>query len=290
MMIARIPEDEGSAAAGRTFGVIGSCRVHNPVQAMVKSARLKRVWREFNAFTHGPMEALQYFRFARGEVDIPDSFAPYIFSVETTPQRDEALAEAVRQIDFMIVEISSFARLNCGLYEFQQNYFSEHFVRRGGIDFLEWWRNVSQRNPAAVSSADQLVEMRRAGDKTLRPSEEEIVRTLQFREFTDDELIERIMEMARDASLPLILVPHFSFDTEDNPISAMRLRNRRVVKEAARHLGAGFFDPTDELLAYGREKALKNDGRDIYHYSPEFDGHVGSRILEVLPEVGYGMQ
>lgn len=276
MLIARASGKQNGNAPGLCFGVIGTCRVHNPMRAMIDEGRIDMIWREFNAFTHGPVEAIQYLRFVRGDGFIPDGFSPYIFRTDETPAVDARLIDAMKQLDFLIVEISAFTRLSCGAYEFQQNYFSENFIRRGGADYLNWWRDVTQGKPS-MASADKLVQSK-AGE--LAPQDEEILRSFQFENLRDEEFLSRIRELSRIAGIPLLLVPHFSFDNEDNAISKLRLRNRKLVKQAASELSHEYFDSTPLLMEFGRNAALKNDGRDLYHYSVDFDAHVGHAMLD----------
>ncbi|WP_417512852.1 hypothetical protein [Minwuia sp.] len=282
MLIASVENQTGNNHAPIRFGVIGTCRVHNPMRSLIDQGRAEMIWREFNAFTHGPMEALQYLRFARGDVQVPDPFAPFIFRTDRAPDVESRLADIMKTLDFLIVEISSFARLRCGMYEFQQNYFSENFVRKGGVDFLSWWRDVTQRKDTVSETADELIGKRR---DDLKPSDEEIIRTLTFEELADDVFVAGIRKVADYSGLPIILVPHFSFDDEDNAISNQRTRNRRLVEQVASETGHACFDPSPHLMAYGRKKALKNEGRDLYHYSPEFDAHIADHLYEKIAEV-----
>lgn len=281
MLIARTKADGANGPRDLSFGVIGTCRVHNPMRAMIEQGLIDLVWREFNAFTHGPTEAIQYLRFVRGEGFIPGAFAPFIFRTEETPAVGEKLSNTVRELDFLIVEVSAFSRISCGPYEFQQNYFSENFIRKGGADYLNWWRDVTQGKPS-MASADELVSAKSEG---LSLHDEEILRTLRFANLSDDEFQAEVQKLSQIAGLPLLLVPHFSFDDQDNAISRMRARNRKLLGASAKQLSHAFFDPSPLLMDYGREAALKNEGRDLYHYSPEFDAHIGHALLSFIGEM-----
>jgi hypothetical protein len=278
MLIARTAENETDTAPGLQFGVIGTCRVHNPMRAMIDEGRIEMIWRGFNAFTHGPMEAIQYLQFVRDTKFIPDAFSPFIFRTDDTPAVDDRLVAAMQGLDFLIVEISAFSRISCGNYEFQQNYFSENFIRKGGADYLNWWRDVTQGKPT-MDSADALVRLK-GNDITIH--DEEVLRTLRFDNLSDKDFTAGIQELSGIAGIPLVLVPHFSFDNEDNAISKLRARNRQLVSTAAAELSHANFDPSQLLMDYGREAALKNNGRDLYHYSTEFDAHVGLAMIEFM--------
>ena len=281
MLVARMNMDGRSTAGAESFGVVGTCRVHNPMRCLLENKQVALAWREYNAFTHGPQEAMQYLEYARGSVLVPDVFAPFIFRTEQSPETPESLLDAVGGMDFLIAEICSFSRLACGVYEFQQNYFSENFIRKGGVDFLNWWRDVTQGNDTVQASADELIAKR---GESLMPHEEEIIRSLRFEEQSDDDFREAVRNLVCKAGRPVMLVSHFSFDEADNAISAMRLRNRALVREVAEETGSGFFDPTPWLMERGREAALKNGGRDLYHYSPEFDAVIADRMLEAIQD------
>src|SRR5262245_52699430 len=140
MMIAEVT----SAETGRKMrvGVVGSCRVHDPMKSLVRSGFGRVVWYRFNAFTHGPLDAGQYLQFCRGQLDIPDRFAPYIFRKDAAPRRDAMLPKHVADCDAFVVELCAQNFLRCGEYSFQADYFAQLFIRGRGQGVLQWWRGV----------------------------------------------------------------------------------------------------------------------------------------------------
>lgn len=265
-------------------GVIGSCRVHNPMKALVTGGRIEMVSRKYRGYTHTPDEALQYLRHARGEMRIPNEFAPFIFSTDTTPNPDKTQIALMQALDCVLVEACASRRFRCGPYDFQANYFSEHFIRPNGVDYLDWWSGVTRAagnpsSPGLMAAADDL--MKKRGD-AVRPYEEEILRAVRCQQQTDAEFEQSVVNLVENAGARVILKPHFSFDNNDNAISRFRLENRTLVRSIAERVGAGFFDSSDILLAADRKVALLNNGKDIYHYSPKFDGIVGDKLYEYM--------
>lgn len=81
--------------------VIGSCRVHGPLR---NKSGYQRV---IPGYTHTAKEAIQRLRFIRGEVQIPDRIAPYVFSRPKAPIVTDAHRRALQSSDVVIVEVCS---------------------------------------------------------------------------------------------------------------------------------------------------------------------------------------
>lgn len=83
------------------FYVIGSCRVHGPLRGRSGYGR------PIVGYTHTTKEAIQRIRYIRGEIVIPDSVAPYVFSRYRAPVVTATRRRALDEAGLVLVEVCS---------------------------------------------------------------------------------------------------------------------------------------------------------------------------------------
>jgi hypothetical protein len=97
----------------------------------------------------------------------------------------------------------------------------------------------------------------------------EIVRPFEVieRRIPDSYLISVMSEISRVLDeKPILWVSHFDASAPEEVRNARR-RCIDVVKRGAKTSGGSFFDPTNVIFKLGQSAALKDDGRDLSHYS-----------------------
>jgi hypothetical protein len=270
---------------GRTerVGVVGSCRVHDPLKEVVRSGRGVFRWSAFNAFTHTPAEAGQHIAFCRGVLEIPEPFAPYILRQDKVPILDGRLADLVESCTTFMVEMSGLEYLRCGHYVFNQDYFSQQFVRGSGMAVLDWQRSLSLTAPTAERVRAAMTSMAECG-KPAGVATEEILCSLRSIPLTSDTYRPELAKMVHDASKRWIFVPHFNVSEEPGQQIAKRVVLRDLLKRDAEALGHDFYDPTPMVARAERAKALQGDGADTYHYSQDFLATAGEGLYEKIME------
>lgn len=270
---------------GRTerVGVVGSCRVHDPLKEVVRSGRGVFRWSAFNAFTHTPAEAGQHIAFCRGDLEIPEPFAPYILRQDKPPILDGRLADLVQSCTTFMVEMSGLEYLRCGYYIFNQDYFSQQFVRGAGMAVLDWQRSLSMAAPSAERVRSAMTSMEQCG-KPAGVATEEILRSLRRIPLTSDTYRSELAKMIHDAAKRWIFVPHFNVSEEPGQQIAKRVVLRDLLRRDAEALGHDFYDPTPLVACAERAKALQGDGADTYHYSQDFLATAGEGLYEKIIE------
>lgn len=258
------------------IGVIGSCRVHGPIKALVASGEARGVAFPFNTYTHSPYDALQYLRFCMGHVVLPPPLEPLVFG--KTGMRYPALGfvQLVGKLDLVVAEVSSQTRLSASGFEVQQNYFATNFVRPGGKPVLDWWRSVVRQDEQRHAAGADLIEQGLVKEAWQR----EVVRTIELEEIGDEAFTRAMTELMRSHSARWLFVSHFSFDRDRTVAS--RERNIALLQAFAASSGAGFFDPSPVVQEAGASNALKGNGRDIYHYSAAFETVMGQNLADCM--------
>ncbi|WP_416896169.1 MAG: hypothetical protein ACMVY4_11500 [Minwuia sp.] len=271
-------ENVVTAEGQATIGVIGSCRVHGPVHSLIGQGEAELVAFPFNAYMHSPLEAKQYIEYCLGRRFVQPALSPYIFGRDQIRPTTEQFAELVAGLDVIVVEISALARLTaCGL-EVQNNYFSTNFVRSGGKPYLDWWRTVATESPDRESVAHELVE--RSRTESSGPAElwrDELILTARMKEMDKDAFSEAMDRLVETHPARFLFVSHFNLP-EPRAIDA----RAKVIELTSRHTrqsGDAFFDPSALIAEVGPKKALKADGKDIFHYAAEFEFLLGQELM-----------
>ena len=262
-------------------GVIGSCRVHDPLKEVARSGRGVFLWSAFNSFTHTPAEAGQHIAFCRGRLEIPEPFAPYILRQDKVPILDDRLPNLVESCTTFMVEMSGLNYLRCGHYIFNQDYFSQQFVRGSGLGVLDWHRNLSAAAPAPEKARAAMASLAESG-KRLGIAAEEILSTLRNIPLSSETFKAELSQMVFQPSKRWIFVPHFNISEDPAEQIAKRVVLRDLLKRDAAVLGRDFYDPTPLVARAGRAAALEGGGVDTYHYAPSFLPIVGEGLYEAI--------
>jgi|GEM_PF-3383792 len=264
-------------------GVIGSCRVHDPLKEVARSGRGAFMWSAFNSFTHTPPETVQHIAFCRGLLEIPEPFGPYILRQDKIPLLDDRLPSLVETCTTFMVEMSGMDYLRCGHYVFNQDYFSQQFVRGGGLGVLDWHRNLSAAPPAPERACLALASLAGAGRRR-GVAAEEILTNLRNLTLTAETYRAELSKVIFDASRRWIFVPHFNVSEDPAERIAARAVLRDVLARDAAALGCDFYDPTPIVARAGRKAALEGGGVDTYHYAPAFMPIIGQGLYEAIME------
>lgn len=264
--------------------MVGTCRVHNPFLSLALLGSARKLRRDFNTFTHSGDEALQHIRYTRGELDIPDALAPYIFGTPESPERTTAGMEVARDLDMLVVEICTLSRIRYRDYSFQPNFFARYFVGKGQQSLLPWWRRASRNLPGAREQAEELIRQRRDEGDPFSELDEDILRNLSCAQLDQDGCRAEMRRVAEEMDLPVVFVPHFTIARTNRPRLQEREQLRRYVVAAAAEIGQSCLDATPLLVEFGEKFARKNDGKDLHHYSEVFEDHLGKIYLDLIRE------
>lgn len=271
-----VRNDQGKPAR---IGVIGSCRVHGPVKALVAEGQARAVAFPFNTYTHSPQDARQYLRFCMGHLILPPPLEPLVFGKAGMRYPALGFMQLVAGLDLIIAEVSSQTRLSASGFEVQQNYFATNFVRPGGKPLLDWWRTVVRNDISRAGAASELLDTGLIDALWQR----EVVATAQLEEIDDATFAEAMTTLAGSHAARWLFVSHFGFDA-DKPV-ASRERNIELLGRFARDNGVGYFNPSPLVIEAGASVALKAGGKDIYHYDPAFEPMMGAALGAAAADV-----
>lgn len=277
MLIASYRDATGTR---QQIGVVGTCRIRDPLVTRLRDGSLEKVWDGFNAFTHTVEGARQYIDWLGG-AEMPDDLLPLTFRATpgaVAPGQGPRL-DRVRTI---ILEVSTLSVFRVGPWVLQENYFFELFVRRFGAPMLPWYRSVAARNPDHKLVALETLEKLQAEGKKLTHTERDVLFFTRFRQDTTAELTVQLKTMVAALPARWIVVTHFTLPDDASATMQQRAQMMEQVRNAATAAGAEIFDPTVLIRHHGRKVAIANDGADIYHYAPDFNAVVGQALFDLI--------
>lgn len=281
MRIVELDKIRNQSGAPLRLGVIGSCRVHHPVQALVRAGLARLVALPLTTYTHTPHEAAQYLRHSLGAQPIPTAFQTYILGEGKVSRVCSELVELVKRVDAFVVEICSASRIRCGAYDFQANYFIRNFVRKGGSSHLKWWREVSARSLDRSESIAAALESR----DVYRASDEEILRATTFSTLDFSEFVDAMDMLIGQLSAEWLFVSHINVSQVESRTDWRRERSVKFLTDFGEMTGHHVFDPTGLVSDAGRESSLGANGKDITHYNREFELVVGKALMNRVAEM-----
>jgi len=242
------------------------------------------VWYKFSAFTHTPAQALQYFRFVSGNLEIPPELQPLIFSRNILPETYETLdqltPDLMNSIDLFVTEVGTLRELSVDNFHVNISYTETNLIRAGGKPLLNWWRSLSQSEtgPEHEAIIEKTVDALPSKDI---PKSKEIVNIIEqarSRTLSRHELSDSLIELKQAFGKPMAIVPAFNVPQKSR-------QDRVELIDALYHLsktvGFHFYDPTLVVAEAELEKAIVG-GVDVNHYQPGFHYNLLNAVVPFL--------
>lgn len=245
---------------------IGTCRIHTPLRRARNTHDIQWEKSRNYGFTHTAHEALQQLRFILGEIDIPERARKLAFR---HGHGGELADEMELQPDHYLIEISSAKNITLDGFAIQVNYFYRQFDDL----FSEYDRRQQFSKLAADETRDGLYEWlegQPAFDR-LTPEKQALLKDIRITTDTKDDVRTAIAEILdRVGRDRLIITTHV--DALDARGRHLPPREKHVtdVEEACRELDVICYNPTGLMKRLGQNVALKNDGRDLTHFTEKF--------------------
>ena len=260
---------------------LGSCRVRRPLQALRDRGDLRMCDRGLGA-THSAAEALQALRLIRGETYVSDALAPYVFEAETTPSTARLAQTLSGGVDVFLLEICDDRQFSCDHVLLQHNFVLRNLVQpyRGAL--LPWYRAVCENG--AVDEDCVQIALANLRDAGVRPPEgmADLLRGMRLRRAGGEDIGGALDEMMAKGGGRWVVVGAITIPDHDGAI----MRDRRALNERLEALAASrgvvFYDPTDLIVAHGRETVLDSKGANINEFARSFHAILGETLVSLV--------
>jgi tetratricopeptide (TPR) repeat protein len=247
---------------------IGTCRLAEPMAAAAKQHPMKRNLTNVYGFVHTTKEILQQLDFFEGR-EIPQHLVRFVASAEYKPYQPRG------RDHLYFVEVSSLKEVHYREWLLQINCFAEVFEKRREL-FTTFFRfkYASERD----KRAEALEKL--ASFASCDPVERSILLEGYMHVTTRDELDYDLQVIAERIPGPVVFVCHIDVTDNDGKPIESRTRLCSWMRELCSERGYPLFDPTPQVVAYDRVRALAEEGRDNNHYTTEFKAVLGSLLFE----------
>jgi hypothetical protein len=273
---------KGYAGIGRQLRVAvhGSCRVHDPFEALAAAGKLMKVWANHLAVSYTFGEACQALQWNLGERAIPAELLPFIVDDPTRlPAIEPQQRRVLESVDVFIVEISELRQIRYRDFFFQIQVFMRNFVSRHGAALLPWYRLFSTGRPATKDVIQEALGRLAHLDAEERAFVESILVETQLAAIDPESAKRAIATLAATCDARWLFVSHFVVPGMSGTLMLDRAKLQEILRAATAACNVDFFDPSQMVGRYGRATALANAGADIYHYNPDFQSMIGDALL-----------
>ncbi|WP_198380559.1 tetratricopeptide repeat protein [Roseomonas sp. KE2513] len=247
---------------------IGTCRIADPIAASEAHLPIRRNMTNVYGFVHTSKEILQQLDVLEGR-QIPQELVRFLASgtYETPVPRDPA--------DLYIVEISSAKEIHFEGHLLQINCLDRVFNDRRELLEAFFRHKYAAERPARAEALNLLPDFHQAD-----PVERSFLLEGHVHITKREELEADLLTIAARLPAPTMFVCHIDVADGGGRMIESRSRLCNWVREIAAEHGLPLFDPAPQVVAYGRSRALANDGRDINHYTTEFKPLIGAMLYE----------
>jgi hypothetical protein len=278
MVIFELPSSAESASLRAVS--LGSCRVRNPLYVLRDRGDL-RICDGGLAATHTAAEALQALRLVRGEIQIPDALAPFVFETEKTPPTERLAQTLSGGVDVSLLEVSGDKQFTYGDILLQQNFVSRNLVQAHHGALLGWYREVCLGRNVDEDLVQASLEKLREGGFRHDEWMAELLRGLRLLRHDADDLSRTLREIIARVGGRWVVIGAITVPGEEGATMRDRREMNETVKAAAEGCGAVFFDPTEFVVAYGRTTALDAGGANINEYAESFYPILGETLVSL---------
>ncbi len=256
---------------------LGTCRLRD---LMLPPSRLKLEGKILSGgFCHSLEDSIQQLKMMKRSIEIPIFIQPLIFGekVSLNSRRLLEIGDAIsrKKRGVLVVEWSSIKRYQIEGYDINPSYLGSQIVRKGGIEWLDWWTESNKGAYISDEEADRL--SRNTGDIDMELFDrEDLIRILKGLRITRSKNVEKLIldlnDELPDSSLVLV-VPHKERGVSES-IDENGLRGNDV---PIIYLGS----LVDKL---GEQVLFKNNGRDLSHFEPGIEEAASFHFLDELSD------
>jgi hypothetical protein len=266
--------------SGPRVTVLGTCRVFDPFALLARRGAVELRNAGVYGFTHYTKETLQQLRAMHGELALPVELGPYITHNRFPARADGTLATAensLEETDLLVVEISSLKEIEFRGFYLQINRLRGRLV--GDREQLQrWWKRLyaKEKLGSSVEEREPFLE------EDLSPLERDLVLGIEVQLQTAESMLADMEAIRAYFGGPILWVSHF--DTPALKGGRELPRRKQLVagvEAGAASLGEPFFNPREDIEAFGLPEALQ----DMGHYQPEFQAELATRFERMLPEL-----
>lgn len=268
----------GTQRSGHRVAVIGSARVLDPFEDLVRQGRANRLWSD-GALTHSLPEVAQLIAYTRGRTSISKDMRPFVFQPDEKPERTAEDRSILESVDTFFVELSDSRYIACSPYALSADAFVDQFVSKHGTTLSGWYRALAAN---AVDKKTIDAAMAGFGDRSADEKAwiKALLRRAKQMRVTDAKATALLNEIVFDPGKQWILVSPFLVPGAEGSPAGDRAKTVEQVRKIGAKKKLAVFNPTALVEQHGAGVALAKEGRDTGRYDDRFMPVVADALLK----------
>lgn len=251
---------------------VGTCRLADPLGAAAKILPIRRDLTNVYGFVHTSKEILQQLDVFEGR-ELPPELHRFICSAQYEPPTVRG------KTDLFFVEVSSQKEIHYRGHLLQINCLDRVFQDRRELFDTLFRHKYPQEREARARALEKLASFRDTD-----PVERSVLLESHVHITTRDELACDLQAILGRLPAPVVFACHIDVpDGTGRPLES-RARLCNWMREICTENGYTLFDPAPQVVAYGRTRALAEEGRDTNHYTTEFKPVLGTMLFETYAQ------
>jgi hypothetical protein len=257
------------------IGVLGSCRVHNPIKEMDDCGMARYIGSAPIRFLHNPMEMVQALHVLQGNHEVSANLMPLSGQARKIDD-SRVFHRCLGLSDVVVCEISSVRIAEFKGHQLQINLLRNFFIDAG----------LSQEALSSLYPAGGLTAAKKISERHLTdPLALDILKEGAFYEMSPDQIEDSLVDIMRLIGRPVMFVGIVE-KLEDGSSIKQRAAVHAAISEFVKgRPNVDFFNPSDLIPKYGFQTVV----RDMGHYQDDFVPTVGEELLDRVVKFEAGL-
>lgn len=263
-------QNDNQSEVNRTISVttVGTCRIADPIAAAATHLLISRNTTNIYGFVHTSKEILQQIDVLEGR-EIPAELVRFIASAHyESPQ-------ARPPTDLYLVEVSSLKEIHFSDHLLQVNCVDRVFQERQELLQAFFRNKYAHERETRAKALHQLPRFHEAD-----PVEQRFLLEGHMHVTTRDELAHDLQLIHARLPAQVAFVCHIDVADGHGSVIEARARLCAWMREICEEYAYTLFDPSPQVIAFGRARALADEGQDTNHYTTEFKPLIGRMMFE----------
>jgi hypothetical protein len=259
--------------------VIGTCRVHHPLEKLQKEGKITINNGGLSTFVHSPPEILLRLKVLAGKEKYDPGIIKLQVGESTQIKTQPDTGFSIFDSDLILIEVSSLKAVFLGDQPLQFNEVNRHLCTPFGVNGKMVLRSI---NDSFKQRTESLALPNDFSENEYPDDLLKLVRELAPKILTKNDIYQYLDEILKICSVPVMFVNHINVNGNDGNLIGSRNRLCEIIKSYTQSNNIVLFEPAELFSVHPRTELLMKEGTDLNHYSKQSLGIVGASQLKKI--------
>lgn len=256
--------------------VIGTCRIHHPLEASTDNSKIKIINDSNQSFLHTTPEIIHRLEYLKGDY----FYGQKLQNFQLTNNSADLLKNyCYSDVDIFLIEISSRK-----LISYEKNYLQWNntikTVKKLGSEFSSLWlKSLNKKFKQGGKVLNFEIE---SLPNVLNMDEFDIISSIKARKQENIELEMDIEKIIKLTNRKVIFVSHINVLNKDSNLIKPRNELINSIEEICKRKNYYFIDPSELLFYVNQKELMDKEGESVNHYNPEKLNFIGSFLHDKI--------